>query len=186
MTMSQVKSPPFTIHDYRKMPDDGHYYQVIEGELYMSPAPSNFHQIIVGNIYFIFRSFLQVNPIGQVRVSPFDVYLTPNTVVQPDVLYVSKENAAIIIDAGVEGAPDLVVEILSPGTRALDLGPKRAIYARTGVKELRIVDPIALTIQVYRLQINAELPEAAYNATATFTSPLLPGLTISTAEIFQQ
>jgi len=168
------------------MSEDGHYYQVIEGELHMSPSPNDLHQVIVGNIYFIFRAFLKKNPIGKARVSPLDVFLTEINVFQPDVLYVSHENASILTPSGTKGAPDLVVEVLSPGTKSYDLGPKRAIYARTGVKELWIIDPATLTIQVYRLQLNAQSPEAAFDATAHFTSPLLPGLTINAAEIFEQ
>ena len=184
--MSQVKPAPFTIHDYRQMPEDGHLYQVIEGELHMSPSPTRFHQHLVGQIYYIFRRFLDHQPIGKVYLSPLDTFLNAINVFQPEVFYVSTENAAILTDAGAEGAPDLVVEVLSPSTRKHDLGAKRLIYARAGVKELWIVDPITLTLQVYRLQINPQLPEATHDATAHFTSPLLPGLTLSAAEIFEQ
>lgn len=184
--MSQVKARAMTVHDYRLMPEAGPRYQLVQGRFYMSPAPNRFHQQIVLNIAYLIRHFLKDNPIGQVYISPFDVFLTDIDAYQPDVLYVSNANAVILTDAGAEGPPDLAIEVLSPKTAYLDKGTKRDVYARTGVKELWMIDPATLKVSVYRLQTDADTPEASYDAQAEFTSPLLPGLTIQCADIFRK
>jgi hypothetical protein len=80
-----------TVHDYRMMPETGPRYQLVQGRFYMSPAPNRFHQQIVGNIYHLFRTFLDARPVGEAYPTPFDVYLTEIDVYQPDVLFVSNE-----------------------------------------------------------------------------------------------
>jgi Uma2 family endonuclease len=175
-----------TVHDYRMMPEGGPRYQLVQGRFYMSPAPNRFHQQIVMNVAFMLRTFLERHPIGEVYIAPFDVFLTDIDAYQPDVLFVSKANAGILTDAGAEGPPDLAVEVLSPKTSFLDLGTKRDVYARTGVKELWIIDPKPMTVAVYRLQKDGDTPEATHDATAEFTSPMLPGLTIRCADVFKR
>jgi len=115
----------------------------------------------------------------------FDVFLSDVNVYQPDVLFVSKENLTIITEHGIEGGPDLVVEILSPSTTKYDRGMKRKIYARTGVEELWLIDPEPQRIEVYRLQEDSETPAEVYGCKATFKSALLPDLKISAAKIFK-
>ncbi len=175
-----------TADDYRQMPETGPRYQLVEGRFHMSPAPNRYHQQIVGTIYHLMRRFLEDHPIGEVYVSPFDVYLTENDVYQPDVIFVSRSNSAILTAAGAEGPPDLAVEVLSKGTAFLDVGTKRSVYAQTGVKELWIVDPEAMNVQVYRLAVDANAPEATYDSQAQFSSHLLPGLVLRVAEIFKR
>jgi Uma2 family endonuclease len=118
--------------------------------------------------------------------APFDVVLTDLNVFQPDILFVADKHAAILTTQGAEGAPDLVVEILSPRTAEQDVGPKRAIYARTGVEELWIIDPANRRVQVYRLQENADAPAATYGDQGTIETPLLPDLEVHTADVFRQ
>lgn len=91
-------------------------YQLIEGDLYMAPAPNRYHQDISVNIQFIIRAYPEKHPIGKLYDAPFDVYLNENNVFQPDLVFVSKKNSSILTDAGAEGAPDFIVEILSPKT----------------------------------------------------------------------
>jgi Uma2 family endonuclease len=183
--MLQAKVPLITRYDYQEMPQGPPYYQVIEGDLVMSPSPNTYHQHIAGNIYFLLRQHLSKNPIGEVLMAPLDVFLNDINVYQPDVIFVSNERRSIITDHGIEGAPDLLVEALSPATARYDKGSKRKIYARTGVKELWLVDPETRTLQVYLLAKDAETPSATHGANATFTSALLPGLKIKTATIFK-
>jgi Uma2 family endonuclease len=183
--MLQVKAPHITRYDYQEMPPGPPYYQVIEGDLVMSPSPNTFHQHIAGNIYFLLRQHLSENSIGEVFMAPLDVFLSDINVYQPDVIFVSNERRAIITDHGIEGAPDLLVEALSPATARYDKGSKRKIYARTGVKELWLVNPEARTLQVYLLAKDSETPSATHRANATFTSSLLPGLKIKTATILK-
>ena len=182
--MASVQMAPLTVEDYRLLPETGPRYQLIEGDLYMAPAPNRFHQDISGNILVIIANYLKKHRLGKVYAAPFDVYLDENNVHQPDVLFVSKKND-ILTPAGAEGAPDFIVEILSPKTAFLDKKNKRRVYARCGVKELWIIDPDIKTIQVYFLQKDAERPAANYTEKDTFTSPHFPALKFKAAEIFK-
>ncbi len=152
----------------------------------MSPSPLRYHQVISRNIVLLVGSYLEKHPIGEIYYSPLDVYLSEVNVYQPDVVFVSNENKSILTDQGTEGPPDLVVEILSPSTARYDKGSKRKIYARTGVKELWVVDPDAKNIQVYDLARDGETPAATHDSKSVFKSPLLPGLRLRAAQIFQK
>lgn len=182
--MLSINARPVTRHDYVQIPVGAPNYQLIEGDLVMAPSPGSYHQDIVVNLVSIFREFLRDQPIGKVCVAPLDVYLSDINVYQPDVLFIRKENLSIVEDHGIEGAPDLAIEILSKSSAKYDLGPKRAVYARTGVEELWIIDPTKRTLAVYRLGENADTPAATYRAKQKFTSELLPGLTIDLAAVF--
>ena len=152
----------------------------------MAPSPDLFHQDIIGNLYFIIRGHLDAHPLGTVHIAPSDVQLSDLNVYQPDMYFVSKRRKSILTKQGAEGAPDLIVEILSPRTAKLDKGVKRTVYARTGVDELWIVDPERKQIQVYHLNVDAEAPVATYGVRQKFESPLLPGLKIPVSKIFQR
>src|SRR3989442_4533778 len=182
--MASVQMAPLTVEDYRLLPETGPRYQLIEGDLFMAPAPNRYHQDISGNIFLLIASYLKKHRIGKVYCAPFDVYLDENNVHQPDILFVSKKND-ILTSAGAEGAPDFIVEILSPKTAFLDKKSKRRIYARSGVKELWIIDPDIKAVQVYFLQKDAERPAANYTEKDRFTSPHFPGLKFKTTERFK-
>jgi Uma2 family endonuclease len=182
--MSLTSAPPITRSDYDGMPEGPPYFQVIEGELVMSPSPKTFHQSITGNILYLLDQFLAKHLLGEVFVGPLDVFLSDVNIYQPDIIFISNGRKSIVSDQGIEGAPDLVVEILSPSTARYDKGPKRKVYARTGVKELWLIDPEIKTIQVYFLERDSENPSATHGDNAVFTSPQLPGLRINTALIF--
>ena len=177
---------PITARDFMELPEGPPYYQLIEGDLYMSPSPAPFHQDIVGNIFYLLRRYLEKNRLGTVRTAPSDVRLTELNVYEPDVYFVSKSRKSILTKHGVEGAPNLVVEVLSPRTAKLDKGAKRVIYARAGVEELWIVDPEAKRLHVYRLRESADEPVGTYGVRRKFESPLFPGLKIPVAKVFQQ
>jgi Uma2 family endonuclease len=118
--------------------------------------------------------------------APVDTFLTDLNVYQPDVAFISNKRKSIIKEEGVDGAPDFVVEILSPRTAKYDRGAKRDIYARTGVEELWIVDPELKTVQVFRFAESADAPVATYSIKQKFTSPVFPGLTVSCADVFRR
>ena len=179
-------APLITRADYEDMPQGPPYYQVIEGDLIMWPAPDTFHQSIAGRLHGVVWQFLEKHPVGEVFIGPLDVFLTEVNVYQPDVIFISNKRRSIITKRGLEGAPDLVVEVLSPGTARFDKGSKRKIYARMGVSELWLVDPIPELIHVYHLSRNAEVPVATYDAKATLKTPLLPGLRIRVGSIFKR
>jgi len=107
--MLQAKAPFITRYDYQEMPQGPPYYQVIEGDLIMSPSPNTFHQVVLGRIYSIIVRYLEKNPIGEAFFAPLDVFLSDINVYQPDVILVSNERRSIITDHGIEGAPDVVV-----------------------------------------------------------------------------
>lgn len=177
---------PLTAEDYRLLPETGPRYQLIEGGLFMAPAPNRYHQDISANLQFIIQGYLERHPIGKLYDAPFDVYLDENDVFQPDLVFVSEANYGVLTDAGVEGAPDLVIEILSPKTAHLDKKSKRRVYARCGVKELWFVDPDTRLIHIYHLQKDAERPAATYSEKDTFTSARFPGLKFRGARIFRR
>jgi Uma2 family endonuclease len=178
------EAPPITARQYRLMPETGPRYQLINGDLRMAPAPNRYHQVISRNLEFILLSFLEEHPIGELYHAPFDVYLSDIDVFQPDIVVIRNENLRILTAIGAEGAPDLVIEILSPRTRILDLEPKRQAYSREGVTELWIIDPAPQTVAVYRFNENLEAPVAVKEAVDILESPLLPGLQIDLQKVF--
>lgn len=127
---------------------------------------------------------LDSQPLGRHFIAPLDVHLSDLNVDQPDLLFVAKDNLRIVGEHGIEGAPNLVVEVLSSTSGKYDLGPKRSVYARTGVEELWIVDPARRTLALYRLIEDADTPAATYRAKQKFTSTLLPGLVLDLAVVF--
>jgi Uma2 family endonuclease len=179
-------APPLTVAEYRNLPETGPRYQLIEGDFYMAPAPNRFHQDISRNLEVILANYLSTHPIGVLYDAPFDVYLTDIDVFQPDLLIVLNENRSILTDAGAEGVPDFVVEVLSPKTRQLDLVNKKRVYARMGVKELWIIDPEEKDVAVYRFDQDPTEPVTTLSGEMEVNSPLLPDLKISLPDIFRR
>lgn len=178
--MAKIK---FTYQDYLLMPEDKQY-ELMEGEFHMMPAPNWSYQTIVRNLSFILYDFVSRHQLGEVQFAPLDVILSDEDVVQPDILYLSKERFGIISEKGVQGAPDLVVEILSSGTKERDRGIKRKLYAKYGVKEYWIVDPSARTIEVLALCESGFQTVRVYPEGTRLSSPLISGLSIDLDEIF--
>jgi Uma2 family endonuclease len=116
-------APPLTVEQYRNLPETGPQYQLIDGDLYMAPAPNRYHQDIARNLEFILLRYLASNSIGVLYHAPFDVYLTEKDVFQPDIIIILNGNRHILTDVGAEGPPDFVVEILSPKTRSPERAP---------------------------------------------------------------
>jgi Uma2 family endonuclease len=178
-------APPLTVAEYKDLPETGPRYQLIEGDLYRAPVPNRFHQDISRNLGVKLANYLVSHPIGVLYGAPFDVYLTETDVFQPDLLIVLNENRGILTEAGAEGAPDLVVEILSPKTRQLDLVHKKRAYARMGIKELWIIDPDQEEVAIYRFdQHPADSVEQL--SQGEVSSPLLPGFKIALPEVFRR
>jgi Uma2 family endonuclease len=182
--MLQSAPRPLTVRDYRQLPEGPPYYQLIEGDIYLAPSPERFHQDILGNLHFILRSHLEKRRFGSIHLAPSDVQLTDLNIFQPDLYYVSNARRAILSDQGARGAPDLIVEILSPKTAKLDRGVKREIYARSGVEEMWIVDPALKEIEVYRFAKGVGVPVGTFGVRQKFESPLFLGLTIDVSRVF--
>ena len=172
-----------TKRDYYELPELGPRYQLIDGDLCMAPAPDRAHQHFLGNLYFLLRKYLEVQPIGVLYEAPFDVELDEVNVYQPDLLLVRNERRSVLTQHGAEGAPDLVVEVLSPKTARFDLGAKRQAYFRFGTEELWIVDPAKRDAAVYR-RSNPDTPTLVLRPGDRLTSPLLPGFEMAVEEIF--
>jgi Uma2 family endonuclease len=150
MRPAATPSAKCTYDDFLNFPNDGKRHEIIDGEHYVTPSPNTKHQQIVGNLHAAFRSHLKSQPLGAIFVAPFDVVFSDLDVVEPDLLYVSRERRDVLTEAHVKGSPDLVVEVLSPGTRKTDEVTKRKLYERFDVQEYRVIDPELETIKIYR------------------------------------
>jgi Uma2 family endonuclease len=173
----------FTYRDYLQLPDDKRY-ELVEGEFFLVPAPSLYHQQILGKLWTSIYNYAKANRLGEAFLAPCDVVLCETTVVQPDLVFVSDEHRGILTEANIQGPPDLVVEILSPSTGQRDLGLKRNLYARYGVREYWIVDPDAGTIEVLALTESGYRPKIVVPRTGMLNSILFPTLNLPLADIF--
>ncbi len=178
--------PPLTIEHYQLLPENGPRYQLIEGDLYMAPAPNRYHQEIAYNLEYILRAYVEQHPVGKLYHAPFDVFLGLHDVFQPDIVFISNERRSILTDSGAEGAPDFVVEILSPKTARLDRDNKRRVYATSGVRELWIISPETQQIEIFLLDRDPTQPSAIYRASDFFESSMFPGLRFDAQKIFAQ
>ena len=175
---------PLTYDDLLRMPDDGKRYEVIGGELIVNPAPRRDHQMIITNLDWILQQFLRASGWGIAFTHPVDVYSGRNDIVQPDMIVIRQARLAIYRPEGiVVEPPDLVVEVLSPSTRGIDLIRKMALYARAGVQEYWIVDPEERSLHVHLLQ-GDQYVSIAPDADGWFASPTLIGLRVDPAEVF--
>lgn len=180
--------PPLTYKDLRRMPADLLRHELIGGVHYMSPAPELKHQGIVVNFVRILSVFVRTHRLGKILVAPVDVLFTDIDVVEPDVLFVASASSGRMRKRYVAGAPDLVIEVLSPSTRSVDLTKKHRLYEAHGVPEYWIVDPVAEALEVHRAAtpggpwaLAASLSRAAGDVLRT---PCLPGLEIPLADVF--
>ena len=173
----------FTYDDYLNTPEDKRY-ELLDGDLIALPSPEEFHQrvsILLGAK--LVQSAVE-NRMGRVYHAPFDVVLSNTDVVQPDLIFVSDERADIITPANIQGAPDLVVEILSPSTAARDKTFKRSLYARHCITEYWMVDLTEKTITILRLGERGFEVVDTYGEGEILTSPILQGFTLSLDEVF--
>jgi Uma2 family endonuclease len=151
MVLVRQAERPYTAEDLLGMPEDGKCYEVIGGELVVSPSPTERHQRVLMELLFHFQQFVREAGLGAVYAAPLDVQLGLYDVVQPDLVVVLKEHRDRIQSDGIHGAPDIVVEVISPGSRGTDRVRKSAVYAEAGVKEYWLVDPDAQSIVVQAL-----------------------------------
>ena len=173
----------FTYDDYLNTPEDKRY-ELLDGDLVALASPEEFHQRVSILLGAKLVQFVVENRLGRVYHAPFDVVLSNTDVVQPDLIFVSNERADIITPANIQGAPDLVVEILSPSTATRDKTFKRSLYARHGITEYWMVDLTEKTITVLCLGERGFEDVDTYSEGETLTSPTLQGFTLSLDEIF--
>jgi Uma2 family endonuclease len=174
-----------TYDDYAALPDDGRRYELYEGELVMTPSPRTRHQVVIGNLYVLMREHVLGRGLGEVFLSPIDVILSRITVLQPDLVYVESGRLAVVTERALEGAPTLVVEVLSPSTDARDRGVKQALYARYGVPYYWIVSSEARTIQALRLVAGSYEVIGGLGETGPTALPPLDGLTLDPEAVWR-
>jgi Uma2 family endonuclease len=173
----------FTVKDYMTVPEDKRY-QLLDGELILAPSPVTKHQRVLIRLAQTLIAFVTSHHLGEVFIAPYDVFLSEYDVVQPDILFVCNTRFAIITEANIQGAPDLVVEVLSPGTARYDLGYKQTLYSRHGVREYWQVDPDAETVAVLTESPTGLALTATYQREQELRSPLLESLTINLEQVF--
>ena len=174
----------FNYEDYCLLPEDKRY-EIVDGGIHVVPAPSFRHQDLLGNVFAALREFIRKNDLGVVVVAPFDVILSPEDIVQPDLVFISRDRRDIITSRGCEGPPDLAVEIHSPSTASRDRELKRKLYATYGVAEYWLVDPDARTIEVLSLEADGYHSAGVYQENQVLTSSVVRGLELEVAEALQ-
>jgi Uma2 family endonuclease len=185
--MSTQIEPLLTIADLDAMPDDNNRYEIIEGELFVSCAPNLMHQTASGNLLFNLKSYLSRNPVGVVWATPGVIFSEFSGVI-PDLAFVSNERRGEIASGDrIMGAPDLAVEIISPGAEneRRDRIAKRQLYGKYGVKEYWLVNPYQRTIEVYFLEGQSLKLQAAYSGQDGLVSITLPGFSCKVEDIFR-
>lgn len=184
--MSPATSTKLTYDDYMELPDDGKRYELIDGELILSPSPSARHQRVLIRLLVILNAYVGKHGIGEIFCAPLDVVLTPINVVEPDLIFISNKRTGVVVDHHIHGAPDLLIEILSDSNRRHDEIVKRVLYEHHGVDEYWIVDPDVERIRVYRrgasgydkaIELNAESDDV-------LITPLFPELSIRLRDVF--
>ena len=173
----------FTYSDYCLLPEDKRY-ELIGGELYMAPAPLTRHQVILLNLVLLIGPFVRQSNLGRLLPAPVDVIFSDEDVLQPDLIFVAVDREGIVTERACEGAPDLVVEILSPSTRRRDRELKRKVYANYGVKEYWLVDPETESIQILRLGDIDFADCGIFRSGSSVSTPLLPRLELPVSDLF--
>lgn len=179
MTTKTVK---FTYEDYKYLPE-GADYEVIEGKLLMSPPSTTLHQTIILKLAVILNAYALQHG-GHVFVAPLDVLLSDENIVQPDLIFISDERQSNITPADIKGAPDLLIEVISPGTEGRDAKVKRKLYAKYGVREYWLVNPEAKTIEVTANRDGLLETEQVYPQGTTARSVLLAELAVEVSPLF--
>jgi Uma2 family endonuclease len=175
----------WTYQDYLDLPDDGNRYEIIWGDLYMmAPAPVTRHQRVLRNLEYAMWSYVQEQNLGEVLFAPCDLVIEPGaTPVQPDILFVSKDRLHLITEENIEGVPDLLVEILSPGNPRHDRVTKFNLYEQSGVPEYWIVDPEAHTIEVFGLSQKKYNPQGRFGSGEEAISNTLIGFKVAVNDV---
>lgn len=150
----------WTYAEFARLPSEGSKrHEIIDGELYVTPSPSSAHQRTVMRVLARLHEFVQAHGLGEVFPGPLDILFAEGDYLEPDVLFVGSAKSGLISDRGVEGPPDLVVEVVSPSTSARDRGIKVQRYRHYGVPEYWVVDAEGGTVEVWRFADGADEPE---------------------------
>jgi Uma2 family endonuclease len=182
--MTGVRADFVSYADLQRMPDDGRQYELYDGDVRVVPSPTNRHQLVLHNLFALLLQHEQKSG-GRLLSAPSDVVFSEYNVIQPDLLYFTKARRHLVrMDTPTRAAPDLTVEVISPGTSAHDRGRKQALCARFGVRESWVVDPFDETIEIYLLEGPAYRLTHAAGVSDVAISPTLGGLRVSARRIF--
>jgi Uma2 family endonuclease len=182
--MHGAEQGQWTYRDYAALPDDGHRYEIVDGVLYMAPSPNEWHQNATLEIASYLRTHVKLTGLGQVYIAPFDVELDPKTVVQPDVIVILNANRNKITFSHIIGAPDLIVEVSSPGTIGYDREKKQHAYARAGVPEYWIADPWSRTVEVLTLEAGGYRSLGVFEGKAVLPSEVVADFLVHVEQFF--
>jgi len=173
-----------TYDDYRLLPNDRNRYEVIDGELSVTPAPRPKHQRTSSHLHVILANHILARHLGDIYAAPTDLILTPTTVVQPDLIFVGNDRRHIVTERAIEGPPTLLIEILSPATHQTDRLTKAQLYARYQVPHYWLVDPDQRTLEAYELARDHYNLVASAQNVDVFTPSLFPGLSIQLGDLW--
>ncbi len=176
--------PKLSFEEFRQLPIDGKRYELVRGEVRVTPAPATRHQFTLQNLAGSLWPHVVKNNLGEVCTVPLDVRLGSDTALQPDLIFVSNARARIIQEDWIAGAPDLVVEVLSPSTAAYDRVTKLPIYAEAGVPEFWLIDSQARTVEVLKLQGKKYFVDATLAGDQVLTSNLFAGWQLPLRDLF--
>ena len=174
----------FNYRDYFLFPDNGKRYQILEGELFMTPPPGFSHQNSVTQLTIMLGQYLNRNQIGKVFCAPFAVVLSDINVVEPDLVYVSNARKNLIKERGIFGSPDLMVEVLSKGNKKMDRITKFKLYARFKIPHYWIVDPMEKTMELYQLEKGEYRLTSKKQGSEVMSPSLFPGLEFSLKDLW--
>jgi Uma2 family endonuclease len=174
----------WTYEDYAALPDDGKRYEIVDGVLYMAPSPGRWHQKAAGKLYRYLSHYIEDEKLGEVYLAPFDVVLAYNQTVQPYVSVILNDHRDRITDNHIVGAPDLVVEVISPGSAGYDRREKQNMYARAGVPEYWLVDPAAHTVEVLALEYNEYRSLGVFQGKATLPTRIIATFPVHVEQFF--
>lgn len=174
-----------TYADLRLFPNDGKRHELVGGEHIMTPAPKINHQNASGNMFELLRASARKHKLGRVFAAPVDVMFSDFDVTEPDIVFISREREKIITADNIRGAPDLVIEILSPSTAEMDRQVKFKLYEKYGVREYWIVDPDAKWVEIFALRSSGYESLGKFSRGQTVRSGVLKGFNCAASEVFQ-
>ncbi len=176
-------STKFSYADLQHIPPDRNRYEIVDGELFVTPAPIPLHQRITGNLHAQLWQQVRRHRLGEVFVAPLDIVFTSSTVLEPDLIFVSRSRIHIVGEKNLSGPPDLVVEVLSESTNKLDREIKPKQYALYGVPEFWRIDPQGKAVEIFRLEQGEYELAARLGFGDAITSPLFPGLSLPVSSL---
>lgn len=184
--MAKPQRVHYTWDDYLKLPDDGNRYEIIDGELFVTAAPVFGHQYTSGELFVLLRRWADEHARGIVAYAPVDVVLAHDTIVQPDLIWISDGRLEEILGDRVTGIPDLVIEIASPSTARRDRTKKSEVYARSGGREYWIVDPRDRSVEIRTRRGSRFVKHARGTGDAELVSALDDRLRVVPAKLFRR